>query len=102
MGSETIDELLNEVTNLEPKRVSNGIPNSFYTKKPQQYQEYYHMLCPYNNYYEAFYANSASNGQKTDVKTIQSSPSKSDAKPQQKQSKKQQKKKQKNANKKQK
>merc|ERR1719242_1761711 len=58
--SEKIDELLADVIALDPITATSGYPETLFTKKPKQYQEYYRMACPNNNFYDAYYEKIAS------------------------------------------
>eukprot|EP00484_Ammonia_sp_Unknown_P008538 CAMPEP_0197073900 /NCGR_PEP_ID=MMETSP1384-20130603/210840_1 /TAXON_ID=29189 /ORGANISM="Ammonia sp." /LENGTH=282 /DNA_ID=CAMNT_0042512741 /DNA_START=10 /DNA_END=858 /DNA_ORIENTATION=- len=55
--SDKIQGLLDEVEEaktLDSDRV--GLPQSLWVKQPQQYQEYYHLYCKNNKFYENYYS----------------------------------------------
>eukprot|EP01083_Nonionella_stella_P258215 882877_1 len=67
--SEKIQDLLDQISLADPTNINTneviGIPETIYIKKPQVYQEYYHLSCKQINFYENYYKSSAKISNKT-------------------------------------
>mmetsp|Transcript_43286 Transcript_43286/g.71520 ORF Transcript_43286/g.71520 Transcript_43286/m.71520 type:complete len:299 (-) Transcript_43286:68-964(-) len=86
--SDKIDSLITEVANLAGVQGSNGLPETFYVKKPAVYQEYWHLHCPQIKFYDAFYDQNGASSSKSDKSEPKPKQSQSPQKQQQMQSEK--------------